>query len=93
MCSRVMHLVALLFSLILLLGWKVGSEKLYCSAYVHAIFHSAEYYMYYYRNLGNFRVRKFRTKNFRVKIFSWSTMAHKNILTTKKLHAQNFSLD
>ena len=46
-----------------------------------------------YRNLGNFRVRKFRAKNFRVKIFSWLTMAHENILTTKKLHAQNFSLD
>ena len=43
-----------------------------------------------YRNSGNFRVRKFRAKNFRVKIFSWSTMAHENILTTKNLHAQNF---
>ena len=46
-----------------------------------------------YRNLGNFCVRKFRAKNFCEKIFSWSTMAHENILTTKKLHAQNFSLD
>ena len=46
-----------------------------------------------YCNSGNFRVRKFRAKNFRVKILSWLTMAHKNILTTKKLHAQNFSLD
>ena len=38
-----------------------------------------------YRNLGNFRV-----KNFCVKIFSWSTMAHKNILTTKKLRTEYF---
>ena len=43
-----------------------------------------------YHNSGNFRVRKFRAKNFRVKIFSWSTMAHENILTTKKLHTQFF---
>ena len=48
-----------------------------------------------YRNSGNFHVRnfhvrKFHVKNFRVKIFLWSTMAHENFLTTKKLHAQNF---
>ena len=41
------------FGLILLLGWKVGSEKLYCSTYVHAIFHSAEYYIYYYDSAVN----------------------------------------
>ena len=37
----------------------------------------------HYRNSGNFRVRKFRAINFRVKIFSWSTMPHENLLTTK----------
>ena len=43
-----------------------------------------------YRNLRSFHVRKFRAKNFHVKIFSWSTMAHKNILTTKKLRTEYF---
>ena len=28
-------------------------------------------------------MRKFCAKNVRVKIFSWSTMVHENILTTK----------
>ena len=27
------------FGVILLPGWEVGSEKLYCSSYVHKIFH------------------------------------------------------
>ena len=36
-------------------------------------------------------MRKFRAENFRVKIFSCSAVAHENILTMKKLHAQNFS--